>query len=359
MAVADWTTRSHATGVPMRVVRVMAPHVMRLDDAAMPVPQPGEALVRITAVGICGSDLQYYTQGRIGELAFGAGHILGHEVAGVVEALGPDTEGPLPGTPVAVDPAIPCGGCRFCAAGDPNFCERLQFFGSPPRPGALQQYLAHPSRLLLPVPAAWSPPATTVLEPLGVAIHAVDLGHLAVGDAVAVFGCGPIGLMIARVAHLAGARLVCATEPLPHRRAAAARFGATVALDPAADEVVREMKRQTGGYGVDVAFEAAGSESATVQAIQALRPGGTLVLLGYWKRGQVTLPGITAMRKGLTVRFVRRMKNTFERAIALVRDGLVDVQGLVTHEFPLAQAAEAFARAEQRTPDVVKTVIRL
>lgn len=343
----------------MRVARVMAPHVMRLDDVAMPVPGSGEALVRITAVGICGSDLQYYAQGRIGELEFGAGHILGHEVAGVVEALAPGADGPSPGTAVAVDPAIPCGRCRFCVAGDPNFCERLQFFGSPPRHGALQQYIAHPSRLLLPVPAEWSPAATAVLEPLGVAIHAVDLGHLSVGDTVAVFGCGPIGLMIARVAQLAGARLVCATEPLPHRRAAAARFGATTALDPAACDVVREMKGQTDGYGVDVAFEAAGSESATVQAIQALRPGGTLVLLGYWNQDQVTIPGITAMRKGLTVRFVRRMKNTFDRAVDLARRGLVDVASLVTHEFSLEQAAEAFVRAERRGPDILKAVIRV
>src|SRR5512136_2525398 len=332
----------------MRVARVMAPHVMRLDDVAMPVPGSGEALVRITSVGICGSDVQYYAQGRIGDLQFTSGHILGHEVAGVVEALGPGADGPSPGTAVAVDPAIPCGWCRFCVAGDPNFCEQLQFFGSPPRHGALQEYITHPSRLLLPVPAEWSPGATAVLEPLGVAIHAVDLGHLAVGDAVAVFGCGPIGLLIARVAQLAGARLVFATEPLPHRRAAATRFGATTTLDPAAFDVVREIKGETDGYGVDVAFEAAGSESATVQAIQALRPGGTLVLLGYWKQDQVAIPGITAMRKGLTVRFVRRMKNTFDRTIDLVRRGLVDVASLVTHEFSLEQTAEAFVRAERR-----------
>jgi L-iditol 2-dehydrogenase len=337
----------------MRVARVMAPHVIRLDDAPMPVPGSGEALVRVTAVGICGSDLQYYAQGRIGELEFGAGHILGHEVAGVVEALAP------PGTAVAVDPAIPCGWCRFCLAGDPNFCERLRFFGSPPCYGALQQYVTHPSRLLLPVPAEWSPGATAILEPLGVAIHAVDLGHLAVDDAVAVFGCGPIGLMIARVAQLAGARLVCATEPLPHRRAAATRFGASAVLDPVAHDVVREIRGHTDGYGVDVAFEAAGSESATVQAIQALRPGGTLVLLGYWKQDQVTIPGITAMRKGLTVRFVRRMKNTFGRAIDLARRGLVDVASLATHEFPLERAADAFVRAERRGPDILKAVIRM
>jgi len=244
-------------------------------------------------------------------------------------------------------------------AGDPNFCERLQFFGSPPLNGALQQYIAHPSRLLLPVPVEWSPGATAVLEPLGVAIHAVDLGHLTVGDAVAVFGCGPIGLMIARVAQLSGARLVCTTEPLPHRRAAAARFGATMALDPGSQDVVGELRGQTDGYGVDVAFEAAGSESATVQAIHALRPGGTLVLLGYWKQDQVAIPGITAMRKGLTVRFVRRMKNTFERAIDLARRGLVDVASLVTHEFSLEQAAEAFVRAERRDPGILKAVIRM
>ena len=343
----------------MRVARVMAPHVIRLDDAAIPVPGSGEALVRITAVGICGSDLQYYAQGRIGELEFGAGHVLGHEVAGVVEALGPGADGPPLGTAVAVDPAIPCGHCRFCAAGDPNFCERLQFFGSPPRNGALQQYVTHPNRLLLPVPTEWSPATTAVLEPLGVAIHAVDLGHLTVGDSVAVFGCGPIGLMIVRVAQLAGARMVCATEPLPHRRAAATRFGAGTVLDPAAQDVAREIKVHTDGYGVDVAFEAAGSEAATAQAIQALRPGGTLVLLGYWKQDQVAIPGITAMRKGLTVRFVRRMKNTFERAIDLASRGMVDVASLVTHEFSLEQAAEAFVRAERRGPDILKVVIRI
>ena len=343
----------------MRVARVMAPKVMRLDDAPIPSPKPGEALVRITAIGICGSDLQYYTQGRIGELEFGAGHIMGHEIAGVVEALAPGTDGPPPGTPVVVDPAIACGRCRFCLAGDPNFCETLRFVSSPPCPGALQEYLAHPASFLLPVPPDWSPATTAMLEPLGVALHAIDLGHLSVGDAVAVFGCGPIGLMVARVAQLSGARLVCASEPLPHRRAVALRFGAAAVFDPADVDVVREIKDRTDGYGVDVAFEAAGSEAATIQAIQALRPGGTLVLLGYWTQDRVAIPGISAMRKGLTVRFVRRMKNTFDRAIDLVRRGQVDVQSLVSHEFPLEQTAEAFVCAERRAPDVIKAVIRL
>ena len=343
----------------MRIAPVMAPRTIRLETAPVPVPGPGEALVRITAVGICGSDLQYYAQGRIGDLEFGAGHVLGHEVAGVVETLGPGAEGPLPGTPVAVDPAIHCGRCRFCLSGHPNLCEELRFFGSPPVSGAFCDFVAHPAHLLLPLPPGTRPAVGAATEPLGVAIHAVDLGHLTLGDSVAVLGCGPIGLLIARVAQLAGAARVVATEPLAHRRAAAPKFGIATVIDPTREDAVQRILEETGGIGVDVVFETAGSPEATEQAVRVVRPGGTLVLLGYWKFDQVTLPGITAMRKGLTVRFVRRMKNAFPRAIDLVRRNLVDLSLLITHEFPLDDIAHAFERAELRAPDVIKAVVTM
>jgi L-iditol 2-dehydrogenase len=343
----------------MRVARVMGPRDIRLEDAPVPAPGPGEALVRIVAVGICGSDLHYYAHGRIGDVRFAPGHVLGHEVCGVVEALGPGTTGPAPGAPVAVDPAIHCGRCRFCAEGHPNFCRDLRFFGSPPTAGALQEHLTHPAHLLHPLPAGIPFPVGAAIEPLGVAIHAVDLGHLTLGASVAVFGCGPVGLMVAGVAQLAGARLVCATEPLAHRRKLAPQFGVTAVFDPDQDDVVRGIKERTGGDGVDVAFEVAGSRTATAQAARVVRPGGTLVLVGYWETDEVTLPGITAMRKGLTIRFVRRMKHTFPRAIDVVHRGQMNLSALITHEFPLARVAEAFARAEQRSPDVVKAVVLL
>lgn len=343
----------------MRVAVVVAPGEVRLEEAPAPSPGPGEVLVRVKAVGICGSDLQYYAQGRIGGLELPVGHILGHEVAGVVEARGPDADGPEPGTPVVVDPAIPCGQCRYCVEGHPNLCKHLRFFGSPPTPGALREYLTHPSHLVLQLPPGVTLPVGAVSEALGVAIHAVDLAHLQVGDSAAVFGCGSIGLLIARVAQLAGARPVLASEPLEHRRGAAPLFGVTAAFDPGRDDVVAAIRERTGGDGVDVAFEAAGSESATVQAVDAIRPGGTLVLVGYWKTDQVTLPGIRAMRKGLTIRFVRRMKHTFPRALELLRQGLVNLPALISHEFEFAEVASAFARAEKRSPDFLKTVITL
>ncbi len=343
----------------MRVATVVGPRQIRLEEAPVPAPGPGDALVRIEAVGICGSDLHYYAHGRIGDSRLPAGHVLGHEVAGVVDALGPDTAGPAPGTAVAVDPAIHCGRCRFCAEGNPNFCRHLRFFGSPPTPGALREYLVHPAAFLHPLPPGLPLPVGAIVEALGVAIHAVDLGHLAVGDSVAVFGCGPIGLLIAAVARLAGARGVLATEPLAHRRKVAPEFGVAAAFDPADDDVVAAIRERTGGDGVDVAFDVAGRGAATTHAVQAVRPGGTLVLVGYWPADEVTLPGITAMRKGLTLRFVRRMKHTFPRALDLAHRGQVSLSALITHEFPLGRVAEAFARAEQRSPDVVKAVVLL
>ena len=156
-----------------------------------------------------------------------------------------------------------------------------------------------------------------------------------------------------------GARIVCAAEPLPHRRKIASQFGVTAVFDPAADDVVPSIRDRAGGDGVDAAFEVAGSAHATAQAVQVVRPGGTLVLVGYWEADSVALPGITAMRKGLTIRFVRRMKHTFPRAIDLVRRDQVSLSALITHEFPLADVAEAFARADRRSPDIVKAVVLL
>jgi L-iditol 2-dehydrogenase len=341
----------------MRVAKVMGPGEIRLVEAPIPSPGPGEVLVRVKAVGICGSDLQYYAHGRIGDQSLPAGHILGHEVAGVVEALGPGAESPVPGTAVAVDPALPCGQCHFCAAGNPNLCRRLRFFGSPPTPGALQEYLAHPAHLVIPLPPEVPFPVGATIEPLGVAIHAVDLGHVAVGDRVVVFGCGPIGLLIARVAHLAGAGQIYSVEPLAHRREAASRFGVDGALDAGEAGAVRDLLERTDGDGADVVFEAAGSEEATARAVQIARPGGTLVLIGYWKTEPMKFPGIQAMRKGLTVRFVRRMKHTFPRALDLVRRGRVDLPGLITHRVPFSEVAEGFRRAETRGPGILKTVL--
>jgi L-iditol 2-dehydrogenase len=195
-----------------------------------------------------------------------------------------------------------------------------------------------------------------MLEPLGIAIHAVDLGKLKAGMSVGVFGCGPIGLLILQMAKLAGAASIIATDKFAHRVEAAKTFGASQAFlvdeNPRRSEpalsTVEMIEAATGGRGVDVAFEAAGTQAAVDAAFEAVSAGGKVVLAGIPDDDKTSFTASLARRKGLTIKLVRRMKHTYPRAIELVSKGLVDVRSIVTHRFPLEQAAEAFRVAERR-----------
>jgi L-iditol 2-dehydrogenase len=204
----------------------------------------------------------------------------------------------------------------------------------------LREYLSWPTEALHPLPASMDGAAGAMLEPLGVAIHSFDLGHVHLGSDVAVVGCGPIGLLLIQVARAAGARVVLAVDPLAHRREAAERAGAEVAVSPAA---------LPPAPAVDVAFEAAGSDAAVDAAMRAVRPGARVVLAGIPSGDRTSFNASLARRKGLTIVMVRRMKDVYPRAIALVEQGLVTTDWLVTHRLPLAQVAEAFGIAVART----------
>jgi L-iditol 2-dehydrogenase len=187
-----------------------------------------------------------------------------------------------------------------------------------------------------------------MLEPLGVAIHAVDLGKLKAGMTVGVFGCGPIGLLIIQMAKLSGAANIIATDKFVHRVEAAKRLGATEAFLVRNESQSSRVGAEITGRGVDVAFDAAGTQDAVDDAFTAVAPGGKVVLAGIPDDDKTTFSASTARRKGLTIKLVRRMKHTYPRAIELVSKGLVDVRSVVTHRFPLEQAAEAFRVAERR-----------
>lgn len=310
---------------------------VRLSSEPRPTPGPAESLVEITAVGVCGSDLHWYAEGGIGDDRIGRPLVGGHEMAGVVRG------GPLDGVRVAVDPAIACRSCDLCDRGQPNLCRRIVFAGHSGRDGGFQRYLAWPTRLLHPLPDDLTDADGAMLEPLGVAIHAVDLGHVPLGGSVAVIGCGPIGLLLIQVARAAGAVRVLAADPLEHRRVAAVRWGADVVVDPADG-----YSALADGLGVDVALEIAGNDAAITAAVDVVRPGGRVVLGGIPSTVASSFPAATARRKGLTLAMVRRMKDVYPRALALVEAGLVDVRGLVTHRYPLAEIEAAFTIAVAR-----------
>ena len=335
-----WQRR--AKGPKVRVARLHGVGDVRIDEEPAPVAGPGECLVRVTAVGLCGSDLHWFAQGGIGDASLSRPLVLGHELGGVVVG------GPLDGVRVAVDPANPCGRCEACLEGNRNLCPAVRFAGHGATDGGLRELVAWPRHLLHPVPDGLSDADAAVLEPLGVAVHAVDLAHLRAAETVVVVGCGPIGLAAVQVARAAGATTVVAVERLAHRRAAAAAWADT-ALDPGSPEFREQLAAATGGRGADRVVECAGNDDAVAVAVAAARPGATVVLAGIPDDDRTSFPAAAARRKGLTFRMTRRMKEVYPRAIALVEHRRVDVRALVSHTYRLDDAAEAFAVAAART----------
>jgi L-iditol 2-dehydrogenase len=325
----------------MLVARLHGVGELRLSREPVPVAGPGSSLVKVSAVGICGSDLHWWGEAAIGDAVLEHPLVLGHEGAGVIE------DGPRRGERVAIDPAIPCGTCRSCLDGYRNLCTAIVFAGHGGQDGLMREFMTWPSARLHRLPDRLSDAEGAVLEPLGVAIHALDLGHLRIGGTAAVVGCGPIGLLLVQLLRSAGAVPVLAVDPLAHRRDAASRYGAGATVDPAVPEVPAALRELAPG-GVDTAFEVAGTDEAVQLAMAVARPGGRVVLAGIPGDDQTRFRASVARRKGLTIAMVRRMNEVYPRAISLAVRGQVDLASLVTHRFPLAAAAEAFGLATQR-----------
>src|SRR3990172_881232 len=245
----------------MKVLRLHAARVLEVHEEPDPVPGAGEELVRVTGVGLCGSDLHWYEDAGIGDAKLERALVLGHEVGGVVAS------GTCAGQRVAVDPAIPCERCAPCVAGHANLCTAIRFSGHGATDGALRELMAWPRRLLQPVPDTISDPEVPVLEPLGVALHAIEMGHFRPAMSAGVYGCGPIGLLLIAARRAMGATDVVASEPLPHRREAALMMGATSAWP--VDE--QGVSSDAAARPVDVAFETAGEDGAVATAGAAVR----------------------------------------------------------------------------------------
>ncbi len=322
----------------MKAIRLHGTGDLQLHDESVPAVGPGEKLIRIKSVGVCGSDLHWFAEGGIGDAKLVHPLILGHEFAGETED----------GQRVAIEPAIPCGHCEFCVHGHPNLCLSTIFAGHGDQDGALREYMAWNEKCLFPLPDLLTFEDGSMLEPLGVAIHSVDLAHLKTGMTVGIFGCGPIGLLILQLARLSGAANIIAVDKYGHRAEAAKAIGADHVFITENNSQLIDIGEVTRGRGIDIAFEVAGVQDAVDMSIAAVKPGGKVILVGIPDDDKTSFSASIARRKGLTVKLVRRMKHTYPRAIELVSKGLVDVRSIVTHRFALEQADEAFRVAERR-----------
>lgn len=347
----------------MLAARLHGPEDLRVERVPRPGPPGrGQVLLRVRVTGVCGSDLHLYQDARIGDTTIRSSLILGHEFSGIVEAVDPDSrDGHFallkPGTRVAVDPAQPCGQCELCEHGHPNLCCRLAFCGNYPYGGSLCEWMHMPTRSCFPVSRKIDDEAAALLEPLGVAIHAVDFAKLRVGCSVAIIGAGPIGLLILQVAKQAGADPIFVTDKFPWRLRLAEKWGGVPIRCDKEDATQRIMK-ETRGRGVDVAIEAAWGGKSVGQAAEIARLGGRVVLVGIPGDDDLLLKHSTARRKGLTITMSRRMQHAYPRAITLAERGCVDLHGMVSHRFPLKSADEAFKLNAAYEDEVVKVIIK-
>jgi len=361
----DLMVQEQGTPNPDRMLaaRLHGPSDLRIDEIPYPGPPgSGEVLIRIAVTGLCGSDLHSYLDARIGDTRIEEPFVIGHEFSGVVAEAGPDSLDGLghpiiPGMRVAVDPAQPCGDCDLCRKGHPNLCVRIRFCGNYPHGGSLCQAIHMPAHCCFPVPETMDDDSAALLEPLGVAIHALDLAHVTVGAGVAILGAGPIGLLLLQMAKLAGADPVFITDKFPWRLELAKKYGG-IALEYEKEDWMRLIVDQTRGLGADVVVEAAWGGDAITQAAEVARPGARVVLVGIPSDDRLVMKHSTARRKGLTVSLCRRMKHAYPRALHLMQRGFVDVLGLVSHRFPLRKAAEAFQLNTEYRDNVIKVIIQ-
>lgn len=334
----------------MRAVVIHAPKDLRIQQFPDPAPAAGEVRVRIAAGGICGSDLHYYHHGGFGTVRIRQPMALGHEISGVIAAVGSDVSHLAAGMRVAVNPSQPCGACLHCREGMRNQCLDMRFMGSAMRmphvQGGFREHVTVDASQALPIADSLSTGEAAMAEPLAVCLHAARQAGPLLGKRILVTGCGPIGALMVVVARHGGAAEIVVTDVADAPLAIARKLGARRAVNSASEPAALDPYR--AGKGVfDVLFEASGNQSALRSALDLMRPGGIIVQLGLG--GEMNLPVNTIVTKELQLRGTFRFDPEFELALRLMGEGLIDVKPLITASLPFDAAVDAFELASDRS----------
>ena len=332
---------------------------LRMDRVEMPTLKSDQALVKIKAVGICGSDIHYYRHGRIGPFILRKPMILGHECAGEVVKVGSEVTNVKAGDRVVIEPGVPCRKCWYCRHGRYNKCAQVVFMATPPYDGSLVEYIAHPSDYLFKMPDSMSFQEGSLVEPLSVGIHAVRRSGLYPAASVAVLGAGPIGLVTLEMVKAVGAGPVIMVDVVPNRLSLAKKMGATHVINAREENVVEKIRALTGGEGVHFVFETAGASATVRQTVQVAREGGTVVLIGLTPELEIPMPMVDFIAKEVNLVSIFRYCNVFEEAVTLIAHNRINVKPMVTHQFPFDRTVEAFEVAEKEKDKAMKVVVNL
>ncbi len=332
---------------------------LRIEDVSRPTPKANEVLIRVRAVGVCGSDVHYYTEMCIGDQVVEKPQPVGHEFSGEVAEVGDGVTSVSVGQRIAVEPGLSCGVCRQCLEGRPNCCPNVRFYGTPPVHGTLQEFVIAHERQCIPIPDNMPFSSAAMLEPLQVGIHAFNLVPSKPGESVAIVGSGSIGLACLEMVRNAGATRIVMTDKLGYRLELAKRLGATDTVNVAEQDPVAVAKGLTDGEGTDIVYEATNSTDGLAQAVSIARIAGRVAAIGIPPVDEITLPASQPRRKQLTVQFVRRSAHTIRQALALVAAGKIDLEPWITHRFPLDRVSEAFEMVDAYRDGVLKAVIEM
>ncbi|WP_159881857.1 NAD(P)-dependent alcohol dehydrogenase [Paenibacillus puerhi] len=328
-----------------------------IEEREVPSLEEDEVLVKVMAVGVCGSDVHYYEHGRIGSYIVDKPIILGHECAGMVVAAGAKAVRFQPGDRVAMEPGVTCGRCRYCKEGRYNLCPDVVFFATPPVDGAFAQYIKLREDFLFPIPDHLSYEEASLVEPFSVGIHAAKRTGLQPGSSVAIMGMGPVGLMAVVAAKAFGATRIYVSDLEPVRLEAALKLGATHAINVRERDTVEAILELTGGQGVDTAWETAGSPVALQSALKSLRRGGKLGIVGLPAQSDAPLDIHVLIDREIEVYGIFRYANTYPDGIEFLASGTADVKPLFTDRYTLEQTQEALERAMTNKSGSLKVMV--
>lgn len=323
-----------------------------IEEREIPKPKEDEVLVRIRSVGVCGSDIHYYNEGRIGSFVVEKPLILGHESAGEIVAVGPKVKNLKVGDKVALEPGLPCRKCQYCKTGRYNLCPDVMFMATPPVDGAFVEYIVHPEDFTFKLPDNVSFDEGALIEPLSVGIYSVERAMIRPGDTVLIFGAGPIGLVTLQAVKAYGAEQVFIVDINDFRLSKAKELGADLVINSKLEKVEDYVKDE-----VDVVFEASGNSSVISQTTKFAKRGRKVVFIGLASEDYIGININEISSKELDLLGIFRYANVYKKAIELIAKGKIDLKTLITHHFPLEKTQEALEFADKSKDKCIKVII--